>query len=59
MLLLSILHGSKGEKQAKVPENVTYSSFEAVKDFKKQNFMLVLTKREGIFCTKFDFTVKG
>lgn len=21
--------------------------------------MLVLTKKEGIFCTKFDFTVKG
>lgn len=29
------------------------------KDFKKQNFMLVLTKREGIFCINFDFTVKG
>lgn len=30
-----------------------------LKDFKKQNFMLVLTAREDIFCTNFDFALKG
>lgn len=35
------------------------TNLKLLKTSKKQNFMLVLTKKEGIFCTKFDFTVKG